>query len=86
MSDSAKGPVPHKPGVYVKGDDQRVANSASAAVALVFDGFVRKDEGPAEDATYRDLQEQAKELDIPANQSAEALREQIDATLSDDQS
>lgn len=29
----------YAPGVYVKGDVERVANSASAAVALVFDGF-----------------------------------------------
>lgn len=68
-------------GTYVKGDVARVATSRSQAVALVFDGYVRKVDGPAEDAAYRDLQEQAKELGIPANQKADALREQIDAEL-----
>lgn len=33
---------PYAPGVYVKGDDERVANSARDAVALVFDGFLPK--------------------------------------------
>lgn len=34
----------YAPGVYVKGDDERVANTASAAVALAFDGYVLKGE------------------------------------------
>lgn len=71
----------YEPGTYVKGDVARVASSRSQAVAFVFDGYVRKVEAPAEDADYRDLQAQAKELGIAANQSADALREQIDAEL-----
>jgi hypothetical protein len=33
---------PYAPGVYVKGDDKRVAGSAADAVALSFDGYVRQ--------------------------------------------
>lgn len=39
---------PHLPGVYEKGDSQRVANSRSAAVALVFEGYKRVTEPEAE--------------------------------------
>lgn len=73
----------YEPGTYVKGDVTKVATSTKRAVALVFDGYRRKVDGPSESADYRDLQAQAKELDIPANQSAEALREQIDAKLNE---
>lgn len=38
--------APYAPGVYVKGDVERVAQSASAAVALVFDGFKPKASAP----------------------------------------
>lgn len=80
MSESTNG-APHKPGVYVKGDQERVATSTRSAVALVFDGFVLVDESPAPDASYSDLQAQAKELGIPANQSADTLRTLIDEEL-----
>lgn len=77
--------APHQPGVYVKGDVVRTATTPAKAVALVFNGFVRQAPvPPSEDADYRDLQAQAKELDIPANQSADVLREAIfDAKLAD---
>lgn len=72
----------YAPGVYVKGDVERVANTPARAVALVFDGFRLKEAVPAEDTSYRDLQAQAKELGIPANQSADDLRAAIaQATL-----
>lgn len=41
MSESTSNQAPHQPGVYVKGDVARVANSASKATALAFDGYVR---------------------------------------------
>lgn len=84
MSDSDTA-APHQPGVYVKGDSTQVATSASKAAALVFDGYVLQDESPAPDADYRDLQAQAKELGIAANQKADVLREEIDAKLGDSQ-
>lgn len=80
----------HQPGVYAKGEKTRYAGSAAEAVAAVFDGYKlveASSDVPAEgtvdnhdeDSTdYRDLQAQAKELGIPANQSAEALRAAID--------
>lgn len=83
MTNSASA-APHQPGVYVKGDSVRMASSARSAAALVFDGFVLQDQSPAADADYRDLQAQAKELDIKANQSADALRVAIDAKLAED--
>lgn len=45
MSDS-----PYKPGTYVKGDSERVANSAADAVALQFDGYSLKEDAPASTA------------------------------------
>jgi len=76
-------------GTYVKGDDARVAYSSADAVALVFRGFaLAKSETKVEaDAVvapvtpdvdldgpdYRALQELAKEVGIPANQSKPAL-------------
>lgn len=82
-------------GVYVKGDQTRVANTKADAVQAVFDGFApvksnsedsSASKGGSEDssASYRDLQAQAKELDIPANQSAEALEQAISDALSDE--
>lgn len=81
--------APYQPGVYVKGDSVRIASTTSAAAALAFDGYALQGEpAPAEEtegdsngADYRDLQKQAKELDIPANQTAEELQRQIDAKL-----
>lgn len=64
-------------GIYAKGDTERVANTTARAVELVFEGFRLKEQVPAEDASYRDLQSQAKDLGIPANQSAEDLRSAI---------
>lgn len=72
----------YSPGVYEKDGIERVANTASRAVDLVFNGFRLKEAVPAEDASYRDLQAQAKDLEIPANQSADNLRVSIaQATL-----
>lgn len=88
MTDSSASHVPHKPGVYVKGSSVQVATTASRATALVFEGYTaRVDDEPvpaAADLDYRDLQKQAMELDIPANQSADALRKQIDDALAKD--
>lgn len=67
----------YKPGTYVKGDSVKVANTAARAVALRFDGYTLHEATPAEDTSYRDLQAQAKELGIPANQSEAALRAAI---------
>jgi len=71
MSDS------YAPGVYVKGDRRRSATSRSDAVALVFEGYRLVETVPAETATYRELQAQAKELGIAANQSEADLRTAI---------
>lgn len=73
MSDSGS----YATGVYVKGDDEKVANSTTRAVALVFEGYQLKTEVPADDTSYRDLQAQAKELGIKANQPEDVLRKQI---------
>jgi hypothetical protein len=70
----------YSPGTYRKGDDVRYADSAATAVNLAFTGYVRDSaESLAEGTDYRDLQAQAKELGIPANQSKEALAEAIAA-------
>lgn len=37
----------HEPGVYVKGDQKRVAHTPSDAVALTFEGFKPVEEGEA---------------------------------------
>jgi hypothetical protein len=81
--------APHQPGVYVKGDSVRIASSTSAAAALAFDGYALRGDEPAPEGDsngvdYRDLQKQAKELDIPANQTSEELQRQIDAKLADE--
>lgn len=69
------------PATYAKGDRRRSVTTASDAVKAQFDGFklVSVDE-----VDYADLQAQAKELGIKANQSAAALTEQINAKLSDE--
>lgn len=75
MTENQKGaPVP---GVYVKGDSVKTANTAAKAVALVFEGYQLQEQVPAEDTSYRELQAEAKELGIPANQSDSALRKAI---------
>lgn len=66
-------------GTYVKGDSVKVANTPARAVALVFDGYRLQEQAPAEDTSYRDLQAQAKELGIKANQPEASLREAIAA-------
>lgn len=72
----------YAPGTYVKGDSEKVANTAARAVALVFEGYRLKETVPADDTNYRDLQAQAKELGIKANQSEADLRAAIaEATL-----
>lgn len=62
-----------EPGVYVRGDQTRLARTPGAAVAAVWDGFRPATQQQTEDADYRDLQAQAKRLGIPANQSKDAL-------------
>src|SRR5690349_144228 len=65
-------------GTYRKGDDVRVASTPSEAVALSFEGYKRETaESVADGADYRELQAQAKELGIAANQSKGALAEAI---------
>lgn len=68
----------YQPGIYVKGDQKRAAHTARDAVALVFDGFkLEESTAPGEDVSYRDLQAQAREHGIPANQTADVLRAAI---------
>lgn len=70
-------PTP-QPGVYRKGHETRVADNASEAVRLTFDGYrPQTAETVASESDYRDLQAQAKVLGIPANQGKEALAEAI---------
>jgi hypothetical protein len=64
-------------GTYVKNGRRKTAGSRRDAVALVFDGYKLEKPVVSEEATYRDLQAQAKELGIAANQSESALREAI---------
>lgn len=71
----------YQPGTYVKGDSVRAVDSPAGAVNAVWDGYVLQSVS-AEDVAYRDLQQQAKELGIPANQSAKALEASINAELS----
>lgn len=81
--------APHQPGVYVKGDSVRIASTAGTAAQLAYDGYALQGESPAPEADdndtpdYRELQAQAKELDIDARQSAAELQKQIDAKLAD---
>lgn len=63
----------YTPGVYVKGDQTRIVNTRGAAVQAVWDGYTLQ----GGDSDYRALQAKAKDLGIPANQSAEALVEAI---------
>lgn len=70
-------PTP-KPGVYRKGHETRVADTAHEAVALAFDGYrIQTAESVAAETDYRDLQAQAKSLGIPANQGKDALAKAI---------
>jgi len=68
------------PATYAKGDQRRSVHTAADAVKARFAGFklIAAEDG----VDYRDLQAQAKELEIPANQSAEELQEAINAELS----
>lgn len=66
-------------GFYVKGDSTKVARSAAAAVALVFDGYRIR---TSEDTDYRALQRQAKAAGISPKQSASALTEALNAQAS----
>lgn len=61
-----------EPGTYRKGDRVRNVSTRRDAVQATWDGFVLA--APAEDASYADLQAQAKAKGVPANQSGEALR------------
>lgn len=64
---------------FQKGDDIRTANTAADEVALRFRGFVPVATNAMQRAVvdYRDLQVQAKELGIPANQTAQELTDAI---------
>ena len=86
MSDSQNEAVK----VYEKGDRRVVAKSPTHAVSLEFDGYslaadntTGSEPAPDNSVDYRDLQEQAKELGIKANQSADELQSQIDAMLAE---
>jgi len=64
----------YAPGVYVKGDDERVANSASAAVALTFDGYKLKEEAapaPAEEQKPSETTPTPAALAAPKRKSQE---------------
>lgn len=66
-----------QPGIYVRGNSVRNAQTPGAAVQAVWDGYVRQDEVSVDTVDYRDLQETTKGLGIPANQSKDALVEAI---------
>ena len=69
-----------QPGVYRKGHETRVADNAAQAVQLAFDGYQRETpQAVAAEFDRAALQARAKELGIKANQSSEALAEQIAA-------
>jgi len=70
-------PTP-QPGVYRKGHETRVADTATEAVNLAFDGFQLQTAQAVESELSRpELQAQAKALGIPANQTNAALAEAI---------
>lgn len=76
-------PTP-QPGVYRKGHDTRVADTAAQAVALQFDGYQRQTaEAVAADLDRAELVARAKELGIKANQSSAALAEAIASHVPD---
>lgn len=75
-----RGMTSPTPGVYRKGHETRVADTAAQAVQLAFDGYQRETaEAVAAELDRPALQARAKELGIKANQSSEALAEQIAA-------
>ena len=71
--------VPHenRPGTFAKGNIVRRADRPVDVVALRFAGWKRVEEQTPDDASYRELQEQAKSVGIPANQSTDALLEAL---------
>lgn len=72
-------PTP-QPGVYRKGHETRVADTATEAVALAFEGYqLQTAEAVAAELSRPELVEQAKALGIKANQSNAALAEAIAA-------
>lgn len=58
---------------YAKGDSIKTATSPAEKVALEFEGYKPVAETVAENVDYRDLQAQARQLGIPANQRKDAL-------------
>ena len=67
-----------QPGLFVKGDAVRFAQTPAQAVQAAWDGFVAAPEQvETVETPYADLQAQAKALGIPANQSAAKLAEAI---------
>lgn len=59
--------------MYVKAGAVRNCQTRADVVAARFEGFVPAGNQDPVDVDYRDLQEQAKALGIPANQSKAAL-------------
>lgn len=47
MTDQSSA-APHQPGVYVKGETERIATTAGQATAFAFDGYVLRDESQPE--------------------------------------
>ena len=74
----------HKTGTYSKGGKVKVAEDVAQAVALTFEGYRYVDEAVADDTGYRDLQEQAKALGIPAHQSKPDLVDAMAPANGDD--
>lgn len=76
--------------IFTKGDVTRHADTPAEVAQLKFDGFreVVDTVAPAADVAeieipYADLQREAKELGIPANQSAEVLEAAINAAYAE---
>lgn len=67
------------PGAFVKGGVTRMAYTPADAVRFTFEGYKRLEEETAESVSYRELQAQAKEFGVKANQPADVLVEQIKA-------
>lgn len=60
MSEKSKGQ--YVPGTYAKGDDKRVAHTASEAVALTFQGYKLVSESVVDPGTYDPSEHNADEV------------------------
>jgi len=67
----------HQPGVYVKGESVRYADTPGRAVALAFEGFVRAADQDPESVSYAEVQAQAKALGLPAKGGKAKLAESV---------